>query len=975
MRIRIQRLLIAACALLFCLASVASAQILSVSCTPTGGPTTAGVPYSTTCTASGGIAPYSWFIYGTEPAGLSNPPSVSSDTTQATISGTPTASGSYNFTVQVTDSTPVIPMTATQQFTGTVAPNITSISPTSATAGSSGFTLTVNGAGFGSDSIVNFNGTNLTTSFVNSSQVTAAVPASLIATPGAVSVTLTSEGATSNSATFTINPPPTITTISPTSATAGGTPFTLTVNGSGFGADSTVNFNGNSLTPSSINANQIQVTVPASLITTAGTVSVAVISGGVTSNSANFTISAPAITSINPATVTAGGATFLLTINGSNFVSGSVVQWTESSATTTLSTNFLSSGELTASVPSNLIAASGSAQITVKTDSSTSNAQTLTVVAGPALSGLNPNTITAGSASFTLTATGTGFVSGATVNWNGTALTTTFHSASELTAAVPASSVASVGNAQVNVTSGGVTSNSLTFAVVAAPTISSVSPNTITAGSAAFTITVSGSGFASGAAVKWNGTALPTSFVSSTQLTAAVPASDVASTGVDHVTVTSGSSTSNSVNVTVVAGPAIASLSPASTTAGGSAFTLTVQGTGFASGATVVWNTTSVTATYKSSTQLTASIPASYIANPGTVSVSVKSNGVSSNSVTFTINARPGTPSITSLSPATITGGTGAGLGAVGSCPSNVEPVGTLTINGANFASGATAKWNGDPLVTTVVSASQLTVCVPAGFIQGYGTANITVTSGSNTTGAVAIGLALPSVTITGLQATAVPTQQLTVGLQLGAAAATALSGTLQLSFTPNAAGVSSGYMDPALQFSSGTTTLNFTIPQGSTSVSAGTLQQGTVAGTITVTLPSLTANGANVLASPVSGSVTVVQLPPVINAGSVQITSLTASGFNVVLTGYSTSREMNTANFTFTAAPGTAFSGTTTFSVNVNTAFTDWYSNSASDADGSQFMLTVPFTISGPTSVLGSVSVTLTNSIGTSASQSATAQ
>ncbi len=306
--------------------------------------------------------------------------------------------------------------------------------------------------------------------------------------------------------------------------------------------------------------------------------------------------------------------------------------------------------------------------------------------------------------------------------------------------------------------------------------------------------------------------------------------------------------------------------------------------------------------------------------------------------------------------------------------PRALTAAGTLTINGSGFAAASTAQWNGDALITTVVSSTQLTACVPAGFIKGYGTAAITVVSGAKTTNAVQIALALPSVTLTGLQTTSAPTQALTVGVQLGAAAATALTGTLTLSFSPNAAGVSSGYMDPALQLSSGGTSLNFTIPAGASSVTAGTLQQGTVAGTITVTLSGLTANGANVLPSAVTGAVTIPQAAPVITAGSVQITNLTSSGFDVVLTGYSTSREMNTATFTFSAASGTQFSGTTTFPVDVSSAFTTWYSSTSSQPEGSLFMLTVPFTISGPTTVLGSVSVTLTNSIGTSAPVSATA-
>jgi len=77
---------------------------MNVSSLPSITPTTlpAGeqnVPYSTTLAASGGTQPYTWSITtGTLPSGLS----LNSGT--GVISGTPTASGTGNFTVQVTDA-------------------------------------------------------------------------------------------------------------------------------------------------------------------------------------------------------------------------------------------------------------------------------------------------------------------------------------------------------------------------------------------------------------------------------------------------------------------------------------------------------------------------------------------------------------------------------------------------------------------------------------------------------------------------------------------------------------------------------------------------------------------------------------------------------------------------------------------------------------------------------------------------------
>jgi hypothetical protein len=62
---------------------------------------------------------------------------------------------------------------------------------------------------------------------------------------------------------------------------------------------------------------------------------------------------------------------------------------------------------------------------------------------------------------------------------------------------------------------------------IAAPLV----PNTATAGSAAFTLTVNGSGFVSQSVVYWNSTAHTTTFVTSGQLTAAISAADVANAG------------------------------------------------------------------------------------------------------------------------------------------------------------------------------------------------------------------------------------------------------------------------------------------------------------------------------------------------------------------------------------------------------------------------------------------------------------
>ena len=86
------------------------------------------------------------------------------------------------------------------------------------------------------------------------------------------------------------------------------------------------------------------------------------------------------------------------------------------------------------------------------------------------------------------------------------------------------------------------------------PTITTISPNNTVAGSAAFTLTINGTNFVAASVVNFGGSALATTFVNSTQLTATIPAASVASTGTSAVTVTNpapGGGTSNAINFTI----------------------------------------------------------------------------------------------------------------------------------------------------------------------------------------------------------------------------------------------------------------------------------------------------------------------------------------------------------------------------------------------------------------------------------------
>jgi hypothetical protein len=73
-------------------------------------------------------------------------------------------------------------------------PTIAQLVPNNVIAGSSQFTLEVDGTNFGSKAVVNFNNSAMATSVVSATKVTATIPASAVSTAGTVPVTVTNPG-------------------------------------------------------------------------------------------------------------------------------------------------------------------------------------------------------------------------------------------------------------------------------------------------------------------------------------------------------------------------------------------------------------------------------------------------------------------------------------------------------------------------------------------------------------------------------------------------------------------------------------------------------------------------------------------------------------------------------------------------------------------------------------------------------------
>jgi hypothetical protein len=86
----------------------------------------------------------------------------------------------------------------------TSVPSISAISPNSAPAGSTGFTMTINGSHFGSDSIVYWNMSNRKTQFVSTNQVICLIDDKDLEDPGTFGIYVRTGGQNSNTVPFVV---------------------------------------------------------------------------------------------------------------------------------------------------------------------------------------------------------------------------------------------------------------------------------------------------------------------------------------------------------------------------------------------------------------------------------------------------------------------------------------------------------------------------------------------------------------------------------------------------------------------------------------------------------------------------------------------------------------------------------------------------------------------------------------------------
>jgi trimeric autotransporter adhesin len=183
------------------------------------------------------------------------------------------------------------------------------------------------------------------------------------------------------------------------------------------------------------------------------------------------------------------------------------------------------------------------------------------------------------------------------------------------------------------------------------PGIFTMTPTSVAAGTAQFSIQITGSDFTIGVQILFNGSARPTNVssmngVMQQQISGTIFASDVAMPGLAQITVVNpGGRMSNAMTLTITPGPnpvpSVASVSPASAAAGANGLQVTVTGTNFVPLSQIFLGDQLLQATkFDSDMQLEATIPVAFLMKSGQMPITVKTpepGGGTSNPVSFEI--------------------------------------------------------------------------------------------------------------------------------------------------------------------------------------------------------------------------------------------------------------------------------------------------------------------------------------------------
>lgn len=346
----------------------------------------------------------------------------------------------------------------------------------------------------------------------------------------------------------------------------------------------------------------------------------------------------------------------------------------------------------------------------------------------------------------------------------------------------------------------------------------------------------------------------------------------------------------------------------------------------------------------------------------GARNVTVTTEDGTSGAIKFTVT--PPGPTLTAITPPNGVRGTSV----------------TVTLAGADFSTqpDTMTVFAGDSVEIAEVrveSATSMTVVLNILGDASLGKHNVTVTTPTGTSNAIPFTVQPESPTfVYAMPQTLKPTENTPIQVSLANPHADAVTGRLTMTFVPNAAtdrddpnvmfiNHQSNARATGVTFSANALTAELSLP-------SGLLQAGTVAGTIRLSMTDVQVGGVD--AAPVSGEfeIQIPRMAPVI--ANVRIVNRTSSGFDVEVTGYSTTREITTATFAFGAASGAKLL-TLQLRPDVSGSFTSYYQSDSSVPAGSAFVYLQPFIIQqGDVNAVASVTVSLANTVGTSETKTA---
>ncbi len=680
----------------------------------------------------------------------------------------PAGSGPADVTVTTTDGTSAT--SAADRFTYAPLPAATGISPTLAFS-SVATAVTITGSGFapaGASATVTIGGqAAANVAIVDDGHITATAPTLSAGTQADVQVSIILSGQTNSttlSKALSYVPSPSVSGVVPTSGPeSGGTSVTIT--GTGFapggGATASVKFGTAAASDVTVNsATQITASSP-SVAPGTGTVDVTVtltLPGGTAATSATnsndtFTfIAAPEVDSVGPASGSSLGGTDV-TITGKHFQFGAVVLFGPADGLTpSCDTNTPPQcNQFTGDNQASPYSVNSATSILATTPAGVPGATNVVVInpdgqygvlkagaAGhyrytgndPAFASSNAVTPNSGSSlgGTSVTIGGTNFEPNATVTFGGNRATgvTVNGAGTSITLSTPAHAAGAVDITVINPDGGTATlSAGYTYTAAPAPTINSggVSPSS---GSSlgGTTVTIAGTNFASGASVSFGGTrALVAVVLSPSSIQVSTPAR---SAGTVEVTVTNadGQSVTATGAFTYNAAPAPSitsgGISPSTGSAQGGTV-VTISGANFAQGLAVSFGGVA-------GTKVTVSSDGS------SVSVTTPAHAAGAVNVVVT---NPDGQAATAAGGFTYSAANAPAITAVGPCGNTLGNT-TVTIDGANFASGALIFFSGKRAVSTSFnSATQLAAVTPAGV---YGQADVSVTNPDGQTATLAFG-------------------------------------------------------------------------------------------------------------------------------------------------------------------------------------------------------------------------------------------